>query len=110
MIDLKRIEQVLLIMADPDSHKNLSGLFDEYRENNLLAFSQGMNTFSHYFMGEDTELASAAMCCFIAGVFMAAMSEKEETRKMLFDDVIDHAKKVRGEHITDMSLFKASKK
>lgn len=110
MVDLKRIEQVLLILAAPESKANVSMLFDSYRSNNLMAFSQGMNTFNHFFHGDDNEVGSVAMCCFIAGVFMGAISEKEECKKMFFDDVIEHASRIQGEHITDMAMFKASKK
>ncbi len=110
MIDLKRIEKVLIELTDERSKHQISQLFDSYRENNIIAFGQGMNTFNHFFMGDDTDKASVAMICFIAGVFMAGMSEKEEFHKVLFDDVVERCAKERGEHIKDMAAFRASKK
>jgi hypothetical protein len=101
-------------MVAPESRAQIGRLFDAYRDHKLNAFDSGMKTFQFFVFGDHTlepvDTVSSCILSFVAGVFMASISQDEEFHQSLFDGFIEQCAKDRGENIVDFAQERIKKK
>lgn len=112
MVDLKRIEQVITEFVAPVSRPQVREFFETWNLDKHLAFGKSMQAFQTFIFNDDEldlDPTSVAVMSFVAGVFMATMSQDESVHYVYFDQFLALRSRERGENVVDFAQERIKK-
>ena len=107
-VDLVLLEKFLASLVPDEAANALNSAFDQFNKFPFPMAQNCMFTMKQMFENENLELRICGVNCIVAGIFLASLSQDDET-KAIFTGWLDSHAKAKGENVVSFMQKKAGR-